>query len=347
MKKKNLIAVLLLALSMILGGCGNTEETKFQEVKEEKATESVEETTLSDAKESNSSEKEDVFSVNIEEQVILEKEGVKVTVLGCNVLNPINYIELDLMFTNSTDSDIAFKIPQIMVNGYITDLDVIVDESLAPGTEEEATLYIATQNLINSGMSNVGNITISLDAFAYNADEDPYGAHAKDNLYFHVDDLAIKTSAYDNADTELEMFDNSNILLDRDGIRIRGRYAKYFWEEDGKSDRYILVCIENNSEKEIRVCVEDSMIDGQEISIIKESTIMVPAGHSTIDYFFIEPAYESFEDLGITDVAQVTMSFVVKENILLDAELAAYVGQAAYIEQVAYEIEPTTFDVDW
>ena len=121
--------------------------------------------------------------ITIEEQVLVEQDGIKITALDyCDAL---------------------------IVNDYM--IDDLFGSEVAAGKKANDVIYLSSSELKAAGIDTVGRIEIYFHAF----DADSY------DEIFNTDCVTIETSAIDSMDTKAN--DEGTELYNEDGIRIIGK----------------------------------------------------------------------------------------------------------------------------
>lgn len=182
-------------------------------------------------------------AITIEEQVLFEHSGVKVSAVG--------YLEdalwgdgIQLLIENSGDKSIGVGCKALIVNDYmIADL---FTATVAANKKSNEVLYLSSSALEAAGISNVGQIEVYF--YLYNSD-------TYDTIY-NADKITIKTSAYETMDSTPN--DLGVELYNKGGVKIVGKYV----DEDSFWGAAVLLYIENNSGKNINVTCDDLSVNG-------------------------------------------------------------------------------------
>ena len=192
----------------------------------------------------NSSDKEaEANEISIEEQVLVDQDGVKITATGYEI-DDIWGDSIKLLIENNTDQDITIGCNALIVNNYM--ISDLFATTVAAGKKSNEKLSLSTSGLKAAGIDAVGLVEVYFRVY----DADTW----KD--IFETDCLSIKTSAYDAMDTSVD--DSGAELYNQDGIRIVGKTV----DEDSFWGTAILLYIENNSGKNVGISVDDLSING-------------------------------------------------------------------------------------
>lgn len=181
--------------------------------------------------------------ITIEEQVLFEQDGLKVTATEY-VVDSIWGDGIKLLIENNGTSDVGLGCTALIVNDYmITDL---FSSTVAAGKKDYDTLNLSSSSLQAAGIENVGKIEVYFHTF----DPDSY------MTITDIDCVTIKTSAYDSMDNTPN--DAGQELYNDDGIRIVGKYV----DEGSFWGTAVLLYIENNSGKNAIIQCDDMSVNG-------------------------------------------------------------------------------------
>lgn len=217
----------------------------------------------SDAKEITSnveSEEQDVednneeVEISIDEQVLLEQDGIKITATGIEN-DSIWGTGVKLLIENNTDKNIGVGNRALIVNDYmITDL---FSSTVAAGKKANEVMYMSSSELEAAGISNIGEIEVYFHIY----DGDSY------ETMFDAEGVLIQTSAYENMDTEVTQ--DGMELYNQDGIRIVGRYV----DENSFWGTAVLLYIENTSGKNVGINCDNMSVNGFMVTPFFSSTV--------------------------------------------------------------------------
>lgn len=283
---KRIAAVLCFAVfaAMALGsGQSDSDETKQIVSNEESEMTDVEESTPDG---SADSEPSSAATVTIDEQVLLEQEGIVVTATEY-VTDSIWGDGIKLLLENNSDKDITVGCNALIVNDYmITDLFA---SGIAAGKKSNETLYLSSTQLKAAGIENVGKIEIYFRVY----DSSTY------KTVFETECVTIQTSEYANMDTIPN--DAGTELYNQDGIRIVGKTV----DENSFWGTAILLYVENNSGKNVGISVDDMSINGFMMHPFFSTTVY--DGKKSIDDITIFS--NDLEENGIEAIEEVELKF--------------------------------------
>lgn len=181
--------------------------------------------------------------VTIEETVLVDEAGVKITAKSIN--DGFLGAEVKLLIENNSGKNLTFQCRNASVNGFM--LDAVMSVDVVDGKKANDTLVFMSSELEACEINTIADMEWSFHVF----DSDTW------NTYLDTSMVQIRTSA---ADTYVYTYDDSGEVVYEDGgikIVVKGldEYNSIF----GPS---IIVYIENNSNNNITVQVQDVSING-------------------------------------------------------------------------------------
>lgn len=196
-----------------------------------------------DTKEIVATSNEPKTSVTIEEQELINQDGIVITAKEY-VTDNIWGDGIKLVLENNTDKTVTVGCNALIVNNYmITDLFVA---EVAPGKKSNEVMYLSNTELKAAGIDTVGQVEIYFHV---------YDSASYDNI-FDSGCVTIKTSEFANMDTSPE--DMGTELYNENGIRIVGKAV----DENSFWGTAILLYCENTSGKNVGISVEEMSING-------------------------------------------------------------------------------------
>ena len=283
MRKKTTWLAVMLCLSlfalMAIGSGSSSGETKNVVSSDASATEST------DPSDTKTDSKVENISVTIDEQVILDQDGIKIIAKEYTV-DSIWGDGIKLLIENNSDKDYTIGCDALIVNDYmITDLFV---SEIAAGKSANETMSLSSSSLKAAGIDNVGKIEMYFHAY------DSDWNYLFKNVYSE-----IQTSAYANMDTTPN--DSGTELYNADGIKIVGKTV----DENSFWGTAILLYCENTSGKNIGISVDDMSINGFMMSPFFSTTIY--DGKKSINEITIFSS--DLEENGIETIENVELKF--------------------------------------
>lgn len=297
-----LVATLLVFGMMSLGSGSSSASEKKEIVADSSSTAADDAADTQEAAASNEEETADNAdsseAVTIEEQVLFEQDGLKVTATEY-VVDSIWGDGVKLLIENDGTSDIGLGCNALIVNDYmITDL---FSATVAVGKKDYETLDLSSSGLKAAGIDNVGKIEIYFHTF----DPDTY------KTITDLDCVTIQTSAFDSMDSTPN--DAGQELYNADGIRIVGKYV----DENSFWGAAVLLYIENNSGENRIIQCDDMSINGFMVTPYFSSTVY--DGKKAIDEITLMSS--ELEENNITSVDEIELKFkIIDENYTSRAE---------------------------
>ena len=280
-------------IAALLTGCSSSapSETKdiVQEEKTEGKTQTEDKKTEEGSSEENAAaEKSEGVDVSIEEQVLVDQDGIKITALEY-VKDSIWGDGIKVLIENETDKDVMVGCNALIVNDYMIN-DLFASE-VAAGKKSNETIYLSSSELKAAGIDTVGRIEIYFHVY----DTDSY------DKIFDSDCVTIETSAIDSIDTTAN--DEGTELYNDGGIRIIGKTV----DENSFWGTAILLYIENQSGNNVGISVDDLSINGFMLTPYFSTTVY--DGKKCIDDITFMSS--ELEENGIESIDEVELKFRV------------------------------------
>ena len=291
MKRKTIkgiaVTAVLAVFLMMAAGSGNSDSGSQKTIAEDSDSKAVE--AASEENKEETAEKSGLPT--IEEQVLIDQDGVKITAMGLEE-DTIFGTGLKLLIENSTDKDLGIGCDALIVNNYM--ISDLFSAQVAAGKSSNETMNLSASALKAAGIDNIGQIEIYFKSY----DSSSYETITK------FDKVVIQTSDFPNMDTSPA--DEGKELVNQDGLRIVGKYV----DEDSFWGAGILLYLENNTGKTISVTCSDVSINGFMINPIFASTLY--DGKMAVDKLTIFSS--DLEENNITSVDEVELKFSVMDN---------------------------------
>ncbi|MDR1564133.1 MAG: hypothetical protein LBS74_04160 [Oscillospiraceae bacterium] len=233
-----------------------------------------------------------VKNVTVEEQVLLEKDGVKITLKSIEfggLFGP----ELKVLIENDSANNITVQTRDSVVNGFM--VDFILDEEVEIGKKSNTAITIFDNKL------KAADITLIKDIeFKFHVSE----AKSYDKI-FDSDTIKITTSA-DPAYVQPVNTDGT-VAYDEGGIKVT---VKKLVTKDSFWGAEVYVLIENNTEDDVTVQVRNVSIDGFMVNPAFSSDVL--KGKKSLDTItFME---KELTDNGIKDIKSIELSFHIYQS---------------------------------
>lgn len=288
--KKLISLALAMIMVLSLAACGGGSTTVEKEiVKDDKTTETTQQAGEKVSEEEN---KSDVPVIpTIEETVILEHEGVKVTAMEYTA-DSIWGDGIKLLVENNSDKSVGVSCENVIVNDYM--LTDFFSTTVAAGKKDNETLYLSSTELEAAGVTNVGKVEAQL----YLYDADSYSTIYTGEL------VEIQTSEYANMDTTADNVGAE--LYNENGVRIVGKYVN----EDSFWGAAILLYVENNTGRDITVSCEDLSVNGFMVDAWFYCDIV--AGKKAVEEITLFDS--TMEENGITSIEDIELVFTAHDS---------------------------------
>lgn len=226
--------------------------------------------------------------VTLEEQVIFDKDGIKVTVKG---LSSDDFFgpAVKVLVENGSDQNITVQTRNCSVNGLM--MDPMFSCDVAAGKKANDTIAFMNSQLETAQISTIASIEFYLNIFDSDSWED----------ITRSDIITLNTSAVDHVQT---YNDSGFTVYDEGGIKIvvqKLNSEDSFWGSD------VYVYAENNTDANITIQARDVSIDGFMVEPMFSCDIA--AGKKAYDTItFLQ---SDLEDNDITDIKELELRFTV------------------------------------
>lgn len=231
-------------------------------------------------------------SLSMEEQVIWEVDGVKITATGITE-NTLFGTQVNLLVENNSDKDVGIGSDAVIVNDYmISDLTSI---TVTAGNKSNSSVTLLSSELEAAGIENIGKVELYLHTF----DPETYMTGKSSGC------LTLNLSGIEKIDTQSNI--EGTVLYEGNEVKIVGQYVdeNSFW---GSS---VLLYIENNSDKNIIVQNEDLSVNGFMVTSLMSQNIY--SGKKAITAIHLLKT--DLETNNITSIENIETSFkIITEN---------------------------------
>lgn len=303
MKRNFLVLLLSMVLVVSMYGCGssNPKPTKeFNSVSDDnqaedtQADDSNEETDASSSESdgstteatTNSDAETTANSAAIDNEVVYEKDGLKVTVIslgedefGDNALN----VEL----VNDSDKNVTFQVEDVSVNGFMS--MPLFSSDVTAGNKANDSIIFYTDSLEEGGITGFTTIEFKLLIL----DPDTFETIAESDV------ITLNTGVTDGG-----VYDNSGeVVYDDKDIKI---VAQYLYTDEFLGDE-IVFYIENNSDAEIMVQNSSVALNGSMVEALLYSNVL--PGKKAVT----EMSFSGLEENGITDITDAELSLNISD----------------------------------
>jgi len=235
--------------------------------------------------------------VTIEEMVLVDEAGVKITAKSLEADNLFG-ADLKLLIENNSGKNLTFQCRNSSVNGYMVETLMSVD--VADGKKANDTLTFSSSDLELCGIDTIADMEFSFHIFTSEDWE----------TYLDTALVQIKTSI---ADSYTYTYDDSgNVAYEGKDVKI---VIKGLTKDSSIFGPGIVVYIENNSNENVTVQTRDVSINGFMVETIFSAD--VASGKRAIDTItFMET---DLEENDITAIENVELFFHIFETDSWDA----------------------------
>lgn len=241
-KKKRRWPVIVIVFIVIMAvACSGSGDDEIKEAAAAKGDSSVSSGQTA-ASEAAGGAEEAAPDVTIEETVLLEEGGVRVTAAGLG--ESWSGPEVKLLLENESDRTVLVTAKEVSVNGYMMPTAFLYEE-VAAGKKANAGISLSNSGLRRSGV----DIIAELECYIEVKDAETW------DLLYASQLINISTSA---AGYEQPVDDSGDVLYDSNGIKVvcKGLKQDVIW------DGTIVFYLENNSNSSIVVLAEDVSVNG-------------------------------------------------------------------------------------
>lgn len=300
MKKKLLI---LLSMTLMLTACSSGTETI---TKVEKTTTAAEQVTVKEAEaqeispqetesiEETVTEAETVEVVSLDEQIILDQDGMKITVTGMESDGSFLGSEIKFLIENESDKNITVQVRNTSVNGYM--VDTTMSSDVVAGKKANDSMTIMSSSLEECGIEKIATVDFSFHIY----DSDKWGTILDTEI------ISLETS---HAATYTQTYDDSGELVyedDRVKIISKGLMDDSIW---GPSLKFY---IENNSNENLTIQTRDTSVNGFMLNPIM--SVDVCAGKKAIDAMIFMSSEIEENQIEIFEVLETSFHIFNDDN---------------------------------
>ena len=293
--KLSLVLVLVLGMAFSAAGCGNSGGSAEQ--KEEKKTEEKKESSEKKSKEKD---------LTIDETVLVDWEGLKVTATSIENDEYSKEPAIKLLIENDTEYGISIAVSKLFVNGcYMPDAYFGVNLCDVPtGKKANETLPLnpsSDEFLKKAGIDTVGSVDVEFTV------RDSSKDYYDDSSVLYTSDVAnIQTSAYDNMDTDA--IAEGTELYNQNGVRIVAKELSAF----SSMDYGLYLYVENTTDMDIILQSYDVSVDG----FVPEeggdmNSFEIPAGTYSVDALVIWYDETVPDESAVEDVKEMQLGLKI------------------------------------
>ncbi len=308
-KRNKIIALLLMAILLVAcAGGAKKRETEKETIFEVLSSKFFEMLSKNDSTKDNDDEPDNTHEeptvrdgddyainedVNVQESVIYDDGGIKVTVLSLDFRGWMGP-ELRFLIENNSEKAIMLQASDLVINGYM--INPIMSAEVEAGEKVNDELTV-----LNSDLESAGIETIQY--FSFNLRVIDSADWAKS---FNTDTIRIETDA--NPAFIQKVDDSGTVLVEQNGVRIIMKELlteQEFWGAE------LLLFIENNSGQDISVTVKDVTANGLAVNPLFYADVL-SGTKAFAGLGFLE---NDLKENGIRDIREIELYFnVIDKN---------------------------------
>ena len=267
--KKRIIVIIIFIMLLLVTGCGGTKGNG------------------SNVKNVESKTSNGITRASVPETVILDRDGIKVTVK--EMVYKSWEVDIKVLIENNSSQNITVQARKFSINGIMIEPTFSAD--VASGKKANDSISIYNSDLKVANITTIKDIEFGLHVF---------DADSWDEM-FDQNGIVLTTNATDYVQTYNT---SGTLVVDQNDIKM---YVLKMDDKDSFWGADIYVYIENNSSQNITVQARDVSIDG--FMVEPSFSADVEAGKKSYDTItFME---SDLEDNGITDIKQIELKFTV------------------------------------
>ena len=225
----------------------------------------------------------------IEETVLMDDAGVKITAKSLN-LNGFFGPELALLIENNSEKNLTVQARKASVNGYM--VETMMSVEVAAGKKASDSLTFTDSSLKEAGIEAIADMEFSFHIFTSDDWKE----------YLDTEMISVKTSLAEGFNYVYD--DSGEVVFEKEGIRI---VSKGLSAEDSLLGKNVLFYIENKGEMDITVQVRDVSVNGFMVETIFSCN--VSAGKRAVDAVTLMNS--DLEKNDIKDITEIELSFHV------------------------------------
>lgn len=292
MKKVAKVVSLILVLALFaIMAMGSGSSSSSSDVKTPSSVSSGGQDTEAKTSEpsSTSSSSSAAADITIEEAVVFDQGGIRITAKSFNAKGTFGP-EVKLLIENDGSKSVTVQTRNASVNGYM--IETMMSTDVAPGKKANDTLTFMRSDLDTAGITTIADIEFSFHIF---------DSESWDTIY-DSDMIRIETSAA--AGFTYTYDDSGNQVYNDNGVEI---VVKGLSESGSWLGPAVVVYIYNSGSRDITVQARDVSINGFMVESIFSSDVVV--GKHAIDT--ITFLSSDLEENGIESIESVELSFHV------------------------------------
>lgn len=306
------IVLIIAVIAAMTAGCGSSSTGEIKapssvstgsEKTESKPNEPAETPDNASAEESNNEPAENINNaveetadiaetsteVSIEESVIFDQDGIKITAKSLDMTGFFGP-EIKLLIENGSEKSVTVQSRNTSVNGYM--IEPMLSADVAAGKKANDTLTLTQSDLDAAGITTIADIELSFHIF----DSESW------DTIIDSDPIRIETSAADGFEYLYD--DSGDLVYNENGVEI---VVKGLSEDGSWLGPSIVVYIKNTGDKNVTVQARDVSINDFMVEAVFSCDIL--SGKHAVD--MISFMSSDLEANDINSIESVELSFHV------------------------------------
>lgn len=293
--KKKLLTLLSLVLviasfTVMAAGSGSSDKKDIVDATTSAASGDPSSVTADAAAQDTAPAAQNASSVTIDEQVLFDQDGLRITATGM-ADDSIWGSGINLLVENSSSRNVTVGCNAVIVNDYmITDLFAA---DVAAGKKSNETLYLMSNELKDAGITEIGKVEIYFNIF----DSETFDTVSTPDV------VEIHTSGFDRM--AVVKADSGKELLNQDGIRIVGKYV----DENSIWGAGVLLYVENTTGRNVIVSCSNMSING----FMVDPVFMADVYEQKMSLSNLTIFQSDLDDNGIKSIDDIELTFTISD----------------------------------
>lgn len=229
----------------------------------------------------------DFTDVTIDETVLLDQNGVKITAKNIDMNGALGP-EVNVLIENNSGKNLTIQAQNTAINGYMILANMSTE--VADGKKANDSIIFSAASMDTAGITAIANLTMSFHIFTTDNWED----------YLNTDLISLDTSVAGSYEQTYD--DSGDVLYQDDSVKI---ISKGLTENDSVFGTGVLLYIENNSDTPITVQSQNVSVNDLMLTPYFSADIL--PGMKIVDTMTF--GNTSLEENDITEIKNIELSF--------------------------------------